>query len=59
MSLTNYFKIEKMVKVTATNHTPDIVIELNNPVKKPVQKSIVACGISVEIDGEDVSDQFA
>lgn len=58
LKLSNYFKIEKMVKVTATNQTPDIVIELNKPVKKPVQKSIVACGISVEIDGEDVSDQF-
>jgi len=58
LKLSNYFKIEKMVKVTATNHTPDIAIELNTPVKKPVQKSIVACGVSVEIDGEDVSDQF-
>ena len=58
LKLSNYFTMEKMVKVKATNKTPDIVIELKKPVKKPAQKSIVACGISVVIDGEDVSDQF-
>jgi hypothetical protein len=50
--------MERMVNVSETNHTPDIVIEINNPVKKPVQKSIIACGISITIDGENVSDQF-
>lgn len=53
-NLSKYFKVEKIVKINAVRTTTDISIEIN----KPVQKSIVACGISVEVDGEDVSDQF-
>jgi len=58
VKLSNYFTIEKMGKVKATNKTPDIVIEINKPIKRS-QQSLVACGVTLEINGINVSEQFA
>jgi hypothetical protein len=53
--LTKYFKIETIKEGTAT---PEVRIELKKPARKPVQQSLVRCGATVVINGEDVSDQF-
>lgn len=62
LKLSNYFKIEKMVTVTDNNTkaTKLDIIETIKPIKisTAVQKSIVACGVSIMINGSDVSDQF-
>lgn len=59
--LARFFQIEKKVQstfsyVAETNDTPDFILPIT--IKKPKQQTIVACGVTVEIAGEDVSDQF-
>ena len=61
IKLSNFFKIEKIVKVDATNTTPDFVFETKHPISIPtaVQKSIVKCGVVItNADGDDISGQF-
>jgi hypothetical protein len=53
--ISKFFKIETIASEVVTG---DFAIEIKKPVRKPVQKSLVACGIKLEVNGEDVSDQF-